>query len=198
MATVPQLKKGESYVDRSLSGAPLPKSYKHLPSGSSPQVVKPAVSPIERHKRQSDDDASDGDDDAGDDWVDAVQTTEQADQLFGLFAALGNAGGRGSNAMNRNPLPRGRAIETADWITDLFKFLPPSTGSCGVPNVRVPLTLTLRHSRPHTWYFSPKRGGVVEQPASTDSEEIIARFLNAAIVEAAVLDLDGAHRGSVQ
>jgi hypothetical protein len=55
----------------------------------------------------------------------------------------------------------------------------------------MPLTLSLRHSRPHTWYFSPRRGGVIEQPASTDSEEIIARFLNEADAEAAKLDLDG-------
>ena len=68
--------------------------------------------------------------------------------------------------MNRNPLPRGRACESADWLTEFFKYLPPTTGSCGVPTIRVPLTLTLRHSRPHTWYTSPKRGGVVEQVAA--------------------------------
>jgi len=93
--------------------------------------------------------------------------------------------------MNRNPLPRGRGLETTDWLVDFLKFLPPTTGSCGVPSVRMPLTLSLRHSRPHTWYFSPRRGGVIEQPASTDSEEIIARFLNEADAEAAKLDLDG-------
>ena len=45
--------------------------------------------------------------------------------------------------MNRNPLPRGRSVESVDWLTELFKFLPPTTGSHGVPIVRVPLTLTL-------------------------------------------------------
>lgn len=98
-------------------------------------------------------------------WIDTIKNTDHANELFGLFAALGGSSGRSGNAMNRNPLPRGRACESADWLTEFFKYLPPTTGSCGVPTIRVPLTLTLRHSRPHTWYTSPKRGGVVEQVA---------------------------------
>ena len=35
------------------------------------------------------------------------------------------------------------------------------TSSIGVPSVRVPLTMTFRHSKPHTWYMSAsKRAGV--------------------------------------
>ena len=111
--------------------------------------------------------------------------------MFGLFAALGGSSGRSGNAMNRNPLPRGRACESADWLTEFFKYLPPTTGSCGVPTIRVPLTLTLRHSRPHTWYTSPKRGGVVEQVAGDRVEETIARFLNASAEQSALLNLEG-------
>lgn len=69
-----------------------------------------------------------------------------------------------ASAVNRNPLPRGRACESVDWLTELFKFLPPSSSSCGVPSVRVPLTLVFRHSRPHTWYIGNRRGGVQESP----------------------------------
>ena len=50
--------------------------------------------------------------------------------MFDLFGALGAAGARGSgNAMNRNPLPRGRAAESVDWLMELFKFLPPTPSS---------------------------------------------------------------------
>ena len=112
--------------------------------------------------------------------------------VFGLFAALGNAGQRSQNVMNRNPLPRGRAVESVDWLIELFKYLPPTTGSVGVPGVRVPLTLTLRHSRPHTWYQSSRRGGVTEAAADkTESEEIVQRFAQASRESAALLGLDG-------
>jgi len=111
--------------------------------------------------------------------------------VFELFSALGSAGGRSGSTMNRNPLPRGRAAESVDWLTELFKFLPPSSSSIGVASVRVPLTLVIRHSRPHTWYASGRRVGVREAPTSGDSDEIIARFLKQSAAASALVGLEG-------
>ena len=112
--------------------------------------------------------------------------------VFGLFAALGNASSKGGNSMNRNPLPRGRAVENVDWVSELYKYLPPTSGSCGVPSVRVPLTLTLRHSRPHTWYTSrSKSSGVSEAAATEDTQHVIRRFILAATEGAGLLGLEG-------
>ena len=92
--------------------------------------------------------------------------------------------------MNRNPIPRGRAAESVDWLTELFKFLPPTPSSIGVSSVRVPLTLVFKHSKAHTWYMSGKRAGVMESVPSGDTEEIISRYVNQATVNAASLGLE--------
>lgn len=135
-------------------------------------------------------------DQGGSDWVEAIKTTDMA-ELGPLMASLGGSSGRNANASNRNPLPRGRACESADWLVDVFKYLPPTNQSCGVPSVRVPITLTLRHSKPHTWYLSPATGGVVEETAEPKEKEknvadlgeralkyIISRFKNASAEQA--------------
>ena len=94
--------------------------------------------------------------------------------------------------MNRNPLPRGRAAESVDWLLELFKFLPPTAASVGVPSIRVPMTLVFRHSKPHTFYLSSsKSAGVTEGQTDGDSERIIAQFVNKADKEAALLGLEG-------
>ena len=101
--------------------------------------------------------------------------------VFGLFAALGGNRNSNASATNRNPLPRGRACESVDWLTEIYKFLPASSASCGVSSIRVPMTLSFHHSKPHTWYTSGKGGaGVYDSATSGDSDEIIARFVNAA------------------
>lgn len=126
-------------------------------------------------------------------WANALHSTTDAADLFDLFGALGALGGKGQgNAMNRNPIPRGRAAESVDWLTELFKFLPPTPSSVGVASVRVPLTLVFKHSKAHTWYVSAgKRAGVVEQTTNGDSDEIVARFVNQATENAALIGLEG-------
>ena len=111
--------------------------------------------------------------------------------VFALFSALGGRQSSNASATNRNPLPRGRACESVDWLTELFKFLPPTSSSIGVASVRVPMTLVFRHSKPHTWYMSGKSAGVHESATSGDSDEIIARFVNASDASAALSGLEG-------
>ena len=125
-------------------------------------------------------------------WA-AMHKEQDANELFGLLAALGGAGARGSsNSTNRNPIPRGRAAESVDWLTELFKFLPAGSSSIGVDSVRVPLTMSFRHSKPHTWYVSSsRRAGVHEAPVHGDSEEVVRRFVMQANEQQALLGLDG-------
>ena len=120
----------------------------------------------------------------------ALHKTGDQSDLFALLGSLGSQGARGGNAMNRNPIPRGRAAESVDWLTELFKFLPPTPSSIGVSSVRVPLTLVFKHSKAHTWYMSGKRAGVMESVPSGDTEEIISRYVNQATVNAASLGLE--------
>lgn len=118
----------------------------------------------------------------------AMRSTHDASDLFGLFAALGSAASRNApTAAVRNPLPRGRMVEKADWIVEALKFLPEAQ----VPDVRVPLSLVIQHSRPHTWYTT--KGGVVcaDSAAGTDTELVLSRFLNASNENAALLGAEG-------
>ena len=111
--------------------------------------------------------------------------------MFALFSALGGRSSNNSSSTNRNPLPRGRACESVDWLTELFKFLAPTSSSIGVSSVRVPMTLVFRHSKPHTWYISGRSAGVHESATSGDSDEIIARLVNASDATAAMIGLEG-------
>ena len=149
-----------------------------------------------KRRRSRDDDDGDAELDGGVDAFgtgvkDAMHSKEDQSELFGLFSMLGGRQSRNANAMNRNPIPRGRACENVDWLTELFKFLPSSASTVGVVGVRVPMTLVFRHSRPHTWYHSGKRGGVTESATSGDSDEIAARFINASDAGAALVGLEG-------
>ena len=112
--------------------------------------------------------------------------------VFGLFAALGGNRNSNASATNRNPLPRGRACESVDWLTEIYKFLPASSASCGVSSIRVPMTLSFHHSKPHTWYTSGKGGaGVYDSATSGDSDEIIAKLVRASEESAAMTGLEG-------
>ena len=90
----------------------------------------------------------------------------------------------------RNALSRGRAIESVDWLEEMFRYLCVSS-AIGIdhrPCVRVPLTMLFRYTRPHVWYESREGGGVRESPVTEAVCEIIERFVEASRAECAASD----------
>ena len=101
-----------------------------------------------------------------------------------MFEHLGDDGIVPHKSHSSNPLPRGKAIEGVDWVTDIYRFLstgihptpPPGATEFHTPSIRMPLTLVLRYTRPYLWYSSIRDTGVNERKVTGDYEDIVKQF----------------------